>query len=147
MRGTGIDAFDDAVRQSDVWLFSLMRRLRTEDRRTAYLMLRAAIHALRDRVGPQPAARLAGQLPMLLRGLMFEDWHPASTPTAERTQREFLDQARARLPAMLAGEAEHGVRAAFEVIADRIDGDEVGRLLVVLPAELRGLWPERYRDG
>ena len=65
----------------------------------------------------------------------------------ERTQREFLDQARARLPAMLAADAEHGVRATFEVIADRIDGEEIARLLAVLPAELQALWPERHRDG
>lgn len=145
MSSTGLDTFDTTLQESNVWLKSLMRRLHTDDRHTAYLMLRAAFHALRDRVGPQSAVHFGAQLPMLLRGLLFEGWHIASTPTAEHTAQQFLDQARARLPAMLAGEAERGVRAAFEVICERIDGGEVRKLVAVLPAELRELWPSAAR--
>lgn len=141
MASTGLDTFDTAVQESNVWLKSLMRRLHTDDRHTAYLMLRAAFHALRDRIGPQNAVHFGAQLPMLLRGMLFEGWHIASTPTAEHTTQQFLDQARSRLPAMLASEAEGGVRATFAVICERIDGGEVRKLIAVLPADLRQLWP------
>lgn len=145
MSSTGLDTFDTTVQESNIWLKSLMRRLHSDDRHAAYLMLRAALHALRDRIGPQPAVHLGAQLPMLLRGLLFEGWHMASTPTGEHTRQQFLDQARARLPAMLAGDAERGVRAAFEVICERIDGGEVRKLVAILPGELRDLWPAPVR--
>lgn len=142
MNGAGPDSFDITVRESDVWLNSLMHRLHTDDRHTAYLMLRAALHALRDRIGPQNAVNFGVQLPMLLRGMLIEGWHIASTPTGEHTAQQFLDQARARLPAMLAGGAERGVRATFAVICERIDGGEVRKLVAVLPADLHRLWPD-----
>ena len=141
MNGTGLDAFDATVQESDIWLKSLMRRLHTDDRHTAYLMLRAALHALRDRIGPQNAVNFGARLPLLLRGMLFEGWHIASTPTGEHTTQQFLDQARARLPAMLAGDAERGVRATFAVICERIDDGDVRKLVAVLPADLRRLWP------
>ena len=44
--------------------------------------LRAALHALRDRIGLENAVHLGAQLPMLLRGAYYEGWHPAATPDA-----------------------------------------------------------------
>lgn len=147
MNGTGLDAFATTVQESNAWLQSLMRRLRTDDVHLAYLMLRAACHALRDRLGPQNAVNFGAQLPMLLRGMLFEGWHIASTPTSEQTAQQFLDQARARLPAMLAADAERGVRATFAVICERIDGGEVRKLVAVLPADLHRLWPASASRG
>lgn len=138
---TGLDTFDTTVQESNTWLKGMMERLYTDDRHMAYLMLRATLHARRDRIGPQNAVHFGAQLPMLLRGLLFEGWHMAGTPTAEHSKQQFLDRVRAQLPATLAGDVERGVRAAFEVIWEKIDAGEVRKLVKVLPAALHGLWP------
>ncbi len=113
----------------------------------AYLVLRATLHALRDRVGPQNAVHFGAQLPMLLRGLLFEGWHMAGTPTAEHSVQPFLDRVRSQLPATLSGDAERGARAVFEVIWEKVDAGEARKLVKVLPADLRGLWPPIATQG
>ncbi|MEQ8816336.1 MAG: DUF2267 domain-containing protein [Thalassobaculum sp.] len=138
---TGLDTFDTTVQETNAWLKGVMERLYADDRRMAYLMLRATLHALRDRIGPQSAVHFGAQLPMLLRGLLFEGWHMAGTPTTEHSKQQFLDRVRTQLPATLSGDAERGVRAVFEVIWEKIDAGEVRKLVKVLPADLRGLWP------
>ena len=86
------------MQETNLWLKDLMERLHTDDRHVAYLALRATLHALRDRVGPENAVHLAAQLPMLVRGLYYEDWRMGASRTKERTRAEFLDHVREELP-------------------------------------------------
>ena len=73
---TGLDTFDKTVQESNLWLKDVMKRLDTRDRHHAYSTLRAVLHALRDRIGPESAAHLGAQLPMLLCGLFYEGLGP-----------------------------------------------------------------------
>ena len=140
---SGLATFDTTLQESYGWLKAIMERLHTSDRHLAYLLLRATLHALRDRVGPENAVHFGAQLPMLLRGLLFEGWHLAGTPTGEDRKPEFLERVRAQLPANLAGDAERGVLAVLEVVCDKVDAGEARKLVKVLPPDLRGLWPAR----
>ena len=72
----GLDTFDKTVQESNLWLKDVMERLDTRDRHHAYSALRAVLHALRDRIGPESAAHLGAQLPMLLRGLFYAGLGP-----------------------------------------------------------------------
>ena len=105
-----------------------------------YAALKASLHALRDRIGPENAVHLGAQLPLLLRGVFYEGWHPAKTPTTERHLGAFFEHLRDRLPARLAQEPELVARAVFSVMWRRIDAGEVTKLLEILPLELRELW-------
>ena len=69
---TGIDAFDNTLQLTNLWLQDLMTRLGTGDRHLAYLALRTTRHALRDRLAVDEAALLGAQLPMLVRRLYYE---------------------------------------------------------------------------
>ena len=55
---TGLATFDKTVQESNLWLKDVMERLNTTDRHHAYSTLRAVLHALRDRIGPESAAHL-----------------------------------------------------------------------------------------
>ncbi len=68
MSPTGFDTFDTTVQETNHWLKIMMSELGTDDRRAAFNALRAALHALRDRVGLENAVHLGAQLPMLRRG-------------------------------------------------------------------------------
>jgi len=48
------------------------------------------LHAVRNRIGPENAAHLGAQLPMLIRGLYYEGWDPTGKPTKERHEAQFL---------------------------------------------------------
>lgn len=142
---TGLSVFDKTVQESNAWLKLLMERLGTDDREYAYTVLKATLHALRDRIGPENAVHLAAQLPMLIRGLYFEGWRLSVTPTRERHTPEFLERVIRELPAGLRNDPEETVRAVFEVIWERIDQGEVAKLVRILPSELRELWEGRIR--
>ncbi len=138
---TGLDVFDSTVQESNLWLKDLMTSLKTDDRHRAYRALRATLHAVRDRIGPANAVHLGAQLPMLLRGLYFEGWHMASTPTKERHKRAFLDHVGAEAGDALGAEPEAAVRTVLEVMGERIDPGEMAKLTEMFPTELRDLWP------
>ena len=58
-----------------------MEQLGTGDRKLAYNVLKATLHALRDRIGPENAIHLGAQLPILVRGIYYDGWQFAQTPS------------------------------------------------------------------
>jgi uncharacterized protein (DUF2267 family) len=137
---TGLPVFDTTVQETNLWLKAVMEGLHTDDRHLAYLALRATLHALRDRVGPENAVHLAAQLPMLVRGLYYEGWRMAASQTRERTRADFLEHVRAELPRGSAIDANLAARAVFAVMWQKLDVGEVGKVLDLLPEELKELW-------
>jgi uncharacterized protein (DUF2267 family) len=137
---TGLPVFDTTVQETNLWLKAVMEGLHTDDRHLAYLALRATLHALRDRVGPENAVHLAAQLPMLVRGLYYEGWRMAASQTRERTRADFLEHVRAELPRGSAIDANLAARAVFAVMWQKLDVGEVGKVLDLLPEELKDLW-------
>ncbi|MFK0246088.1 DUF2267 domain-containing protein [Amycolatopsis azurea] len=63
------------------WLEIVGDRLGTESRNTAYMMLRAWLHVVRDRLPVVAAARFGAQLPELLRGTYYDGWTLSHVPT------------------------------------------------------------------
>ena len=139
---TGLDTFDKTVQESNLWLKDVMERLHTYDRHHAYSTLRAVLHALRDRIGPENAAHLSAQLPMLLRGLFYEGWDPTGKPTKERHDSAFLAHIARELPrAVELGEVEEGACAVLDVLSKHIDRGAAIKLAGILPQDLRRFWP------
>jgi uncharacterized protein (DUF2267 family) len=144
---TGLDEFDRTVQESNLWLKDLMARLNAEDRHHAYSVLRASLHALRDRIGPQHAAQLGAQLPMLLRGLFYEGWHMSGTPTKERREYDLIRRVREALPDQDEAEVRRGICATLDLLSGRIDRGEAIKLVHLFPQELRELWPRIIREA
>lgn len=145
MSATGLDVFDTTVQQTNLWLKAIQERLGSEDRHFAYLALRGTLHALRDRLPPELAVRLGAQLPMLVRGFYYEEWHPAGTPSRERHLDEFLEKVGRVFVRERPADIEALARAVLEVLSARLDPGQVSKVIHALPSELRGLFPEWAR--
>ena len=139
---TGLDTFDKTVQESNLWLKGVMERLNTYDRHHGYSTLRAVLHALRDRIGPENAAHLGAQLPMLLRGLFYEGWDPTGKPTKERHENAFLAHIARELPRATNSEIEAGACAVLDVLSKHIDRGAAVKLAAIIPQDLRKFWPE-----
>jgi len=140
MSTTGLPVFDTTVQETNLWLKAIMEGLHTDDRHLAYVALRATLHALRDRLGPENAVHLAAQLPMLVRGLYYEGWRLAASQSKERTRADFLEHLRSELPRGAAIDANVAARAVFGVMWEKLDLGEVGKVIDRLPPELKELW-------
>ena len=137
-------ALSHAVQQTQEWLKELRDNGDFPDEATAYSVLRAVLHQLRDRLTPAEAVDLAAQLPMIVRGIYFEGWQPSRTPEKVRTKREFLDGVQAKLrPHPIAPEA--AVRDVLVLLTHHCDPGEITDVVAQLPRELKDLWPDTAR--
>jgi uncharacterized protein (DUF2267 family) len=67
------DVFEQTLQKTNEWLTRLATELAGDDRQLAYRALRASLHALRDRLIVDEAAHLGAQLPLLVRGIYYEE--------------------------------------------------------------------------
>jgi uncharacterized protein (DUF2267 family) len=136
---THIRGLDHSIERTNIWLAELAAELGTDDRHEAYRVLRAFLHALRDRLTVEEAAELAAQLPILMRGVFFQDWQPSRTPERYRDRDEFL--ARFAAEADLEGEStvSFAAEAALFTFRRHVSDGEVTDILAVLPEDLREL--------
>jgi uncharacterized protein (DUF2267 family) len=129
-----LDTIDRTVAKTYEWLHLLERSLGSDDRRRSYAALRAVLHALRDRVGPEVAAHLSAQLPLLVRGVFYEGWDPTPTPM-RLSLSEFLE--RVEREALLDGttEAEEATRAVIALLWDELGTGVMSHVATLLPEE------------
>jgi uncharacterized protein (DUF2267 family) len=144
MSMTGLEVFDETIHKTNAWLKEIAQAL-GPDRHRAYQALRAVLHCLRDRLTVDEAAQLGDQLPMLVRGIYYEAWHPAGKPEKVRTREEFLARIAAHLPQTRPINPEHAARAVFEVLENHVSPGEIKDVIEVLPREIRALWPQGVR--
>ena len=138
---TGLDAFDTTVHKTNGWLKDLMQLLGWQDRRKAYLALRATLHALRDRLTVEEVAQLGAQLPMLIRGFYYEGWDPTGKPLKVRQREQFLACIEQEFRSDDNIDPEQVARAVFTVLENRVTAGEIEDVQRVLPEEIRDLWP------
>ena len=131
------DHFIRAGQRAEEWLDAVAAELGTADRDHAYHLLRAWLHTVRDRIGVEPAARFAAQLPMSVRGLFFDGWRPSRVPVKYDAE-QFL-AAMAHEARVTPEEVRRGAPAVTAALARGCSPGQLEHLLAQLPAPVRGL--------
>ena len=144
MTTSRITTFDKAIEKTNAWVDQLRIGLGLEDHHKAYMVLRGVLHALRDRLSPDELADLSAQLPMLVRGFLYEGWKPAHKPLRYRHKTEFLERVSKEAPWLGTSDIEGAVTAVFVLLSGELgeDNGELAQVRESLPAELRELWPK-----
>jgi uncharacterized protein (DUF2267 family) len=126
-----------SVEQTHIWLNELAEKLGTDDHEEAYRVLRAYLHAVRDRLPVDEAAQLAAQLSPLIRGIYYEGWDPSATPLGYHDFSEFLGRVAGE--ALLDGEtaASYAASAAAGVLRHHVSAGEIDDIRAVLPERLQ----------
>jgi len=136
-----VDVIDRSGEQAHIWINEVAQEFGTDDHQLAYRILRAFLHAVRDRITVEEAAQLAAQMPTLVRGIYYEGWRPSTTPQRYHDRETFLRKIADE--ALVAGttEASYAVTAAA-VLRRHVSQGEVEDVLAILPAEIRELLAE-----
>ncbi len=144
MTTAGLEVLDSTIHKTHQWINDIARELPCPDRHVAYIALRAALHALRDRLTVEEAVHLGAQLPMLIRGLYYEGWNPSGKPIKWHKP-EFLASIRDGFRGREEPDPEAVARAVFSVLAHHVSAGEIKDVTHILPRKLRELWPEVSR--
>ena len=89
MNDTTIPGFSHAEQQAQQWVNELAEDLDWQEGR-AYRLLRSVLHALRDWLSMEETADLSAQLPVLIRGILFDGWKPQDF--SSRTKDDFVSR-------------------------------------------------------
>ena len=139
MTTTHVDSIDRSAEKAHIWLKDLAAELGDDDRHYAYRVMRAFLHALRDRLTVDETAQLSAQLPIFVRGVFYEGRDPGRTPKHHRELDSFLSQIAERAELTGETEASFAASAAAKVLRHHVSGGEIESVLHVLPAAVREL--------
>jgi uncharacterized protein (DUF2267 family) len=140
MSWTGLDTFDTALQKADIWLKQIMMELNTDSKRKAYMGLRSVLHALRDRLTVDEAVDLGAQLPLLIRGVYYDEWDPSKTPVKDRHRDEFLAHIQSHFTSDSLQEVEQITKGIFRVIRSKVTEGEIKDVRGMMPHDLQDLW-------
>ena len=133
-------SFDQTLQLTYVWLHELAEELGgTEDRARAYHALRGILHAIRDRLTVAEVADLGSQLPLLVRGIYYEGWHPGDKPLRGHRRDAFLAAIASEFPEDEAVDPERVAAAGLRVLRRHLTEGLVQMVEPVLPADLATL--------
>lgn len=133
--------FDTSVQKTDEWLHGIEDELHFYNERAAYAALRATLHAVRDRLPVELVAHFGAELPMLIRGIYYDGWHPSATRLKAAHAADFCDSLRREM--LGHDELQHVdqvARAVLRVLDQRLEPGQVGNVVDALPQDARRLW-------
>ena len=136
-----ISLFDKTEQKTMTLIKNVAQQMGSTDMERSYMILRAVLHATRDRLIPDEAVQFGAQLPTLVRGVYYEGWHPHDKPDKYRHKSDFLAEIRREVPKLDEPQLERAATAVFETLEQQMPGGELRQVRQSLPEELRELWP------
>ncbi|WP_028034488.1 DUF2267 domain-containing protein [Chelativorans sp. J32] len=141
MSSTGLDVLDKTIQTTHIWLNEIMEE-HGDDRQAAWHILGAVLRALRDRLPAELAAHLAAELPLVVRGLYYDQYEPSKQPDRTRSLDEFLERVQDGLKMTRPVDPTEASRTVFKVIAHHVDLGQSAKVRDALPKDVQALWPE-----
>jgi uncharacterized protein (DUF2267 family) len=136
MSATGLDVFDKTLQTTNSWLGEIMDDL-GPDRQTAWKVLSVVLHKLRDRLPVNLSAHLGSQLPLLVRGVYYDQFEPAKQPTGCRNLDEFVEEVAEWLSDARPVDPRAAIDAVFGVLARHVPEGQMAKVREALPESIR----------
>jgi len=140
MAATGLDVWDKTLQTTNIWLDDIMAEI-GPDRQVAWHVLSAVLRTLRDRVPLELAVHLGAQLPLIVRGTYYDQWHPAGKPERTHDLDAFLERVADKLGSTRPVNLREATRAVFRTLSRHLDRGQVTKLVGALPQQVRDFWP------
>ena len=139
MSATGLDVFDRTLQTTHIWLNEIGEAI-GPDKQTAWKVLSVVLHKLRDRLPVDVAAHLGAELPLLVRGVYYDQFKPASQPSDCRDMDEFVGHVSHWLADTRPVDAKDAVAAVFAVLSRHVPQGQIAKVKDALPHSMRDAW-------
>ncbi len=142
MSASGLDVFDKTLQTTHIWLNELMEEL-GPDRQVAWHVLGAVLRAVRDRIPLELAVHLGSQLPLLVRGLYYDQWHaPGRMDEKPRSLDTFLEPIGEQLAHTRPVDPSQATQAVFRILSRHVSPGQVEKVKHALPGDVQAIWIE-----
>jgi uncharacterized protein (DUF2267 family) len=139
MSATGLEVFDKTLQTTHIWLNEICDRI-GPDKQVAWKVLSTVLHKLRDRIPVELSAHLGSQLPLLVRGVYYDQYEPGRQPTACNTPDQFTAEVAEWLSDIRPVDPDEAIRAVFAVLTRHVSEGQVTKVRNALPKGIRMLW-------
>lgn len=139
MSATGLDVFDKTLQTTHIWLDEIMEEI-GPDRKIAWKVLSTVLHKLRDRLPVEAAAHLGAQLPLLVRGVYYDQFQPARQPSDCDRIETFTAEVAEWLSDVRPIDPEAATRVVFALLSRHVDPGQIVKIQGVLPGSIRAFW-------
>lgn len=146
MSATGLEVFDRTLQTTHIWLGEIMAEI-GPDRQLAWKVLSIVLHKLRDRLPVELAAHLGAQLPLLIRGVYYDQFQPARQPSSCRGWDDFtaevaewLSDARPVSPAL-------AIDSVLRALMRHVPAGQIENVRDALPQDIRRHWETLSREA
>ncbi|WP_312166580.1 DUF2267 domain-containing protein [Phenylobacterium sp.] len=139
MSVNGLDVFDRTLHTTNAWLKEISEELEV-DRHTAWKVLSTVLHKLRDRLPVDLSAHLGSQLPLLVRGVYYDQYQPARQPSRCSSLDEFVDEVGEWLTDARDLDPRRAIEAVCHVLSRHLAPGQVDKVRANLPKSIRVLW-------
>ena len=139
MSATGLEVFDKTLQTTNIWLNEIMDRI-GPDRQTAWKILSVVLHKLRDRLPVELSAHLGSQLPLLIRGVYYDQFEPGKQPTDCDSHEEFAAEVAEWLSDIRPVDPDEAIAAVFAVLTRHVSEGQIVKVRNALPKGIRLAW-------
>ena len=139
MSATGLDVFDKTLQTTNIWLNEVSAEV-GPDRQIAWKVLSTVLHKLRDRLPVDLAAHLGSQLPLLVRGVYYDQYEPSKQPRDFGSREEFTKEVAEWLSDVRPIDPDSAITAVFGVLSHHLAEGQIEKVKGALPKDLRSAW-------
>jgi uncharacterized protein (DUF2267 family) len=139
MSANGLEVFDRTLETTHIWLNEICNDL-GPDKQVAWKVLSTVLHKLRDRLTLNLAAHLGAQLPLLVRGVYYDQFEPGKMPSECRSRDEFVAEVAEWLSDTRPVDPEEAIRSVFRLLSRHISEGQVNKVRDALPKSIRQMW-------
>lgn len=129
------------------WVDEVAVLMKVDDRKDlAWKALRSVLHVLRDRLIPEEVFQLSAQLPMLIRGLLFEGYYYSDKP-----EKFDVDELKNRISEVSDPVTDISSEVVFKsvlcVLYDHISEGELQDIYGNMPKDIQQLWDRSLENS
>jgi uncharacterized protein (DUF2267 family) len=134
-----VPILENNIHQTMDWIYAIEEACHWDEnnQKKAFLALKAVLHQLRDLLPIESAAQLGDLLPIVIRGIFFENWKPTTPQVPEPKREDILKNMTSALYPYHSVDVEQTVRGVLQVLKQKLPTNELEAIIRGLPKELR----------